>query len=105
MTRTAGPRMARVSGPRLARVSGAAALLLLLAGCGTNESPDQRACDRQANEDPTVKQLILKGLGNPYFQNNSQQELSVAKQEARLACLRRRGLAPAGGVERQKPLT
>ncbi len=97
--------MTRTAGPRIGRVSGLAALLLLLAGCGTNEGPDQRACDRQADEDPIVKQLILKGVGNPYFQNNSQQELSVAKQEARLACLRRRGLAPAGGVERQKPLT
>ena len=83
----------------------AAMLLVLLAGCGTAESPDQRACDRQADEDPTVKKLIIIGVGNPYFQNNSQGELNVAKQEARLACLRKRGLAPNGGVERQKPLT
>lgn len=82
-----------------------ALLLLLLAGCGTAESSDQRACDRQADEDPTVKKLIIIGVGNPYFQNNSQEELNVAKQEARLACLRKRGLAPNGGVERQKPLT
>ena len=85
----------------------AAALLLiaLLAGCGTTESPDQRACDRAVDEDPTVRALINKGVGNPYFQSNSQDELNAAKQQARLVCLRSRGLAPPGGVERQKPLT
>ncbi len=82
----------------------AALLLVLLAGCSTAEGPDQRACDRQAYDDPAVKELIIKGVGNPYFQNNSQEELRVAKQQARLACLRSRGLAPAGGVERQRPL-
>ena len=79
--------------------------LLLLVGCGAAESPDQRACDDAVNEDPTVKLLIIKGVGNPYFQANSQDELSAAKQQARLACLRSRGLAPKGGVERQKPIT
>ncbi len=91
---------------RLPRAMMGAATALLLAGCGgAAESPDQRACDRQANEDPAVKQLILTGVGNPYFQSNSQDELRAAKQQARLVCLRSRGLAPAGGVERQKPLT
>ena len=82
----------------------AALLLMLLAGCSTNENPEQRACDRQANDDPAVKELIIKGAGNPYFRNNSQEELRFAKQQARLVCLRSRGLAPAGGVERQRPL-
>jgi hypothetical protein len=79
--------------------------LVLLAACGTTESPDQRACDAAVNEDPAVKLLIIKGVGNPHFQANSQDELNAAKQEARLTCLRSRGLAPKGGVERQKPLT
>jgi len=86
-------------------IARAAMLMGLLAGCGAAESPDQRACDRQADEDPAVKALILKGVGNPYFQNNSQDELKAAKQQARMVCLRSRGLMPAGGVERQKPLT
>ena len=88
----------------MTRMVRAALLLSLLAACGTTESPDQRACERQANEDPAVKQLILKGVGNPYFQSNSQEEMNAAKQQARLVCLRSRGLAPNGGVERQKPL-
>jgi len=81
-------------------------LLVLLAACGTAESPDQRACDSAVNDDPAVKLLIIKGVGNPHFQNNSQDELQAAKQDARLACLRGRGLIPkGGGVERQKPIT
>ena len=80
------------------------ALLALLAACAP-EPPVDRACDEAVDNDPTVKQLIMKGLGNPYFLDNSQDELKAAKQQARLACLRRRGLAPPGGVERQKPIT
>ena len=82
----------------------AALLLVLLAGCGTTESPDERACDRQAYDDPVVKLLIMKGAGTSSFLSNNQEELSAAKQNARLACLRGRGLAPPGGVERQRPL-
>lgn len=85
----------------------AAALLLLvmLAACHSGEGPIERACDEAADNDPAVKLLIIKGVGNPYFQNNSQDELKAAKQQARLTCLRSRGLAPPGGVERQKPIT
>ena len=79
-------------------------LLCLVAACSTNETTPERACDRAANDDPAVQALIIKGVGNPYFQSNSQDELNAAKQDARLACLRSRGLAPKGGVERQKPL-
>lgn len=84
-------------------------LLLLLGACtsgpaGPANPADQRSCDREANDDPKVVELILKGVGNPYFQSNSQEELAAAKQDARLACLRSRGLIPRGGVERQKPL-
>lgn len=80
------------------------ALLALLAACAP-ESPVDRACDEAVNNDPAVKLLIIKGLGNPYVQATSQDELRAAKQQARLTCLRSRGLAPPGGVERQKPIT
>ncbi len=83
----------------------ALALLALLAGCGAPEPPADRACDAAADNDPAVKLLIIKGLGNPYFMDNSQDQLKAAKQQARLACLRSRGLLPPGGVERQKPIT
>jgi len=85
----------------------AAALLLLamLAACHPGESPVERSCDEVADNDPAVKLLIIKGTGNPYFQMMSQDELKAAKQQARLTCLRSRGLVPPGGVERQKPIT
>ena len=83
----------------------ALALLALLAGCATPETPTDQACDAAADNDPAVKLLIIKGLGNPHFMDNSQDQLKAAKQQARLACLRSRGLVAPGGVERQKPIT
>ena len=80
------------------------ALLALLAACAP-EPPVERACDAAADNDPAVKLLIVKGLGNPYFQAMNQENLKAARQQARLACLRSRGLAPPGGVERQRPIT
>ena len=79
-------------------------LMAVLAGCATAATPEERACERAANDDPAVKALILTGVGNPYFQSNSQDELAATKQQAFLTCMRARGLAPKGGVERQKPL-
>lgn len=88
----------------MSRGASSLALLALLAACAP-ESPVDRACEAAVDNDPAVKLLIIKGVGNPYFQSNSQDELRAAKQQARLSCLRSRGLAPPGGVERQKPIT
>ncbi len=81
--------------------------LVVLAGCSTARTAgtaEERACEREANDSPIVQQLVLTGLGNPYFRANNQDELAAAKQQALLGCLRRTGLVPKGGVERQKPL-
>ncbi len=77
-----------------------------MAGCGRGASPvsDQEACARQAEDDPVVKEMIIKGAGNPHFLLEGQDQLRAAKQDATLACLRSRGVIRAGGVERQKPL-
>lgn len=82
----------------------ALALLALLTACA-RESPVDQSCDAAVDNDPAVKTLMMKGLGNPFFLDSSQDELKAARQQARLACLRNRGLAPPGGVERQKPTT
>ncbi len=79
----------------------ACALLLLLAGCGGGSAAEE-ACARQANDAPAVRELIIKGAGNPQFQLDNQRQLREARQDAGLACLRARGLAPKGGVERAK---
>lgn len=85
----------------------ALAALVLLAGCGTQvaQTPDQVACEARANDDPVVKELIMKGVGNPHFQREGQEQLGAARQDATLACLRARGLVQPGGVQRQKPLS
>ena len=82
----------------------AAALLLAgpLAGCARPDTPEA-ACARQAENDPAVRELIIKGVGNPAFLAASQEELTFARRQATVACLRSRGLAPPGGVEPQRP--
>ena len=82
----------------------ALALLALLAACAP-ETPVDQACDAAVENDPAVKLLTEKGSGNLFFLFGSFEELKAAKQKARLACLRNRGLLPPGGVERQKPTT
>lgn len=81
-------------------------VVLALSACARPEArtPDEAACARRANEDPKVKELIIKGVGSENFQLQSQGALSAARQDAIVACLRTRGVIPRGGVERQKPL-
>lgn len=81
-----------------------ALLLAVLAGCAATPATPQGACEALANDDPTVKTIIIKQAGNPHAQLEGQTELRAAKQDATLACLRNRGAIRRGGVERQKPL-
>lgn len=74
-------------------------LLLLLAGCARDGTPDA-ACDAQVNNDPVVKDLILKGAGSEHFKWENEEALRQAQQRARLACLQGQGvLRRGGGVE------
>ncbi len=79
-------------------------LLVLLTGCGGGgpETP-QQACERQANDDPAVRLQLMKAAGSPYIEFGQQAQLREARQDATLKCLRARGLAPKGSVERLKP--
>ena len=81
------------------------AIALLLAGCaGPAPSADQVSCERQANDDPLVREMLLKAAGNPHYLLDEQDAMRAAKQDAALRCLRGRGVIRPGGVERQKPL-
>ena len=87
-------------------------VLLLLGACGTRSTPEvtmadsalAAACRAEAERDPAVTDLLMKGAGSPTFLAESQDELKVARQRATLGCLRARGAIRPGGVERQKPL-
>jgi hypothetical protein len=79
------------------------ALCLLLASCSgpASDSPEG-ACARQANDDPAVKELMMKAAGTQQFEWDNAPRIRMAKQDATLRCLRARGLAPKGGVERPR---
>ncbi len=77
--------------------------LLLVAGCSAAPLAD-RPCEGQAEQDPEVRDLILKGAGSPSFLAENQDRLSRARQRATLDCLRGKGLIRPGGVEAQRPL-
>ena len=92
-------------------------LFALLAGCGGGRDRDAAiagvpvpaalasACDSQVNQDPVVKDLIMKGAGSEHFKLENEDTLRLARQRARLACLQGRGVLPrGGGVEPQRPL-
>ena len=85
-------------------MTGGIMLTLLLAGCARGPATPLQTCESLANDDPKVKTIIIRGVGNPHAQLEDQDLLRAAKQDATLACLRTRGLIPRGGVERQKPL-
>ena len=78
--------------------------LLVLSACAAPQSPDEAACERQADNDPAVRELIIKGAGNPHFMMESQDELRAAKRAATVRCLKSRGILQQSGVEAQKPL-
>ncbi len=79
---------------------------LLLSGCASPEplSPEQSACAAEANRDPAVHDLLIKGAGSEEFRQNHTDQLRLTRQRAMLGCLRSRGLILPGGVEPQRPL-
>ncbi len=63
---------------------------------------DQDYCARQAMNDPAVKDLLMKAAGSPYLLREDERQRHAAEQDAQVACLRKRGIIPPGGVERPR---
>jgi hypothetical protein len=78
------------------------ALCLLLTACSSGAGTPEEACARQANDDPAVKEMLMKAAGTTQFEWENEQRIKLARRDAALRCLRARGLAPKGGVERQR---
>ncbi len=77
---------------------------LTAAGCGgPDPSTPQGQCAEQAYDDPTVKDLQIRGVANTNTQHELQPYLQDAIADATKRCLQARGLAAPGGVEREKP--
>ena len=81
-------------------------LALALLGCGgrygyvaQTEPTAPPQCHREANADPTVRELRMKMAGDQWWRGNYQDELAFAEHEALLKCMRRIGMLPPGGVE------
>ena len=75
-------------------------LPLLLLACTRDDNSPQAQCERQAYNDPAVKQVYIDAAFLTGQAGVSGDErLKTAVQQAKLRCLRERGLAPPGGVE------
>ena len=88
------------------RRHGAWLLLVVLAGCTWGEpsgNSPEAVCRRQAYDDPTVKQLVIEGMGATGATPQSQFDYEKALHDATDACLRRKGVAVRGGVEPVRP--
>jgi hypothetical protein len=79
------------------------AALLALAACGPDTSTPQGQCQAEAYQDPKVKEIRIRMLGNAGLQSELAPALDDALHAATLRCLRARGLAPPGGVEKEMP--
>jgi hypothetical protein len=81
------------------------ALLACLAAAGCqqrNLAPDTTVlgeCQRQAEEDPKVKDLLLQTLNGVNADPTHFEQLKIARRDATNACLRARGVQVPGGVE------
>ncbi len=67
----------------------------------TDDTPDGRACRREAERDPEVRRIASQATssGNVAWDERVRQELLVALPRAWRDCMTRRGAIPAGGVE------
>ena len=76
-------------------------VVLLLAGCASSDPVTDR-CQSEADRDPTVRLLRMKGAGAEMFAQEHAVDLRLALNDALQACRTGAGSGPRGGVERQR---
>ena len=82
---------------------------ILLAACAAPASrvaappsPQEQACASQADQDPALKEALGIAAGNLDWEFQHEPEMRQLRQDAITRCLRARGLASRGGVERPR---
>lgn len=85
------------------------AALAPLAGCGLIPLPPsplppprseaEANCQRQANDDPVVREIQIKRLASDYNANRYQNDYVLALKQANDRCLNKLGIFVPGGVE------
>jgi hypothetical protein len=76
-------------------------LLPLLTGCASSnqDNSPEAVCRRQAYDDPAVKGLLVRSLGENAANAQEQFDYEMDLRKATDACLRRKGVQVRGGVE------
>jgi len=80
-------------------------LALIAACCASTKpaDPAQQECERQAEDDPQVKALANRALANAQLMVDLRPDIKFAYRQAVVACLRKKGIGPKGGVEPVRP--
>ena len=83
--------------------------LLLLASCGSSPAitpmpltPQEEACNAQADKDPALEEARGIAAGRLDWQWQNGPEMRQIRRDAITRCLKARGLMPRGGVERER---
>jgi len=76
---------------------------IVLAACGSADNGPQAQCERQADQDPTVRSIYRGDQGDYTRVGVARSNLLWAKRMATLTCMQEKGLAPPGGVEPIRP--
>ena len=76
-------------------------LCLLLAGCASHyaDNSPQAYCERQANNDPAVQELISQEMGSGGTNIYTDAKIKELKRQALQRCLLAKGVPVRGGVE------
>ena len=80
-------------------------LPVLLTACsfGASDNSPQALCERQAYDDPAVREIIGNSAGNYMDGGPQRDQMLWAVRQGTQRCLQKKGLAPPGGVEPVRP--